>query len=270
MEIKEIDGSKGEGGGQILRTSLSLSACTGQPVRIRNIRSGRKKPGLMRQHLSCVKAAAEVCNAKVKGASIGSKAVEFIPGEITAGEYHFSIGSAGSCSLVFQTVLPALLLTRKPSKLIFEGGTHNPLAPSYDFLHGAYLPRLAQMGLSYNTSIEQYGFYPVGGGRWGIEITPPEKYRKLEIEECGGFIGVKARCMGSGVPEHVMQLEKHKLLERTGWDETSISTEYVCALGAGNVVIISAEYANTCEVVDSIGAVGIHAEKVAEIGRAHV
>ncbi len=262
-EFKEIDGSKGEGGGQILRTSLSLSACTGQPVRIQHIRRGRKKPGLMRQHLTCVNAVAKICNAKVKGATIGSKNVEFIPNEIAAGEYHFSMGGAGSTTLVFQTVLPALLLAQKPSRLIFEGGTHNPRAPNYDFLCNAFLPVLAKMGLVYTTSIAQYGFYPVGGGRFSIEITPPQQFSRIEIEQRGELIGITARCLGSGVPAHVMQREKRVLLSRAGWHKDTVSTENVRALGAGNVVIIKAEYDYVSDVVDSIGAKGIHAERVA-------
>ncbi len=263
MDIMEIDGSKGEGGGQILRTSLSLSACTGKAVRICNIRSGRKKPGLMRQHLVCVKALSEVCNAKVRGVSIGSQSIEFTPNQINAGEYHFAISGAGSSCLVFQTVLPALLLTKKTSRLIFEGGTHNPMAPNTDFLCDAFLPMLAKMGLSYSMSIEQYGFYPVGGGRWSITLTPPEKYNKLKVETRGDLVKIKARCIGAGLPEHVMEREKSKLLEQTGWPEESVSRENVKALGSGNVVIISAEYKNTSEVVDSIGVVGIRAERVA-------
>ncbi len=142
----EIDGSQGEGGGQILRTALSLAACLGKAVHIRHIRAGRRNPGLMRQHLACVRAIAKICDAKVKGASIGSKAVEFIPGAIRAGDYRFAIGSAGSSTLVFQTVLPALLLAGKPSRLTLVGSTHNPLAPSFDFIQHAFLPVLGQIG----------------------------------------------------------------------------------------------------------------------------
>ena len=129
-----IDGSFGEGGGQILRTSLALAAVTGTPFRIVGIRAKREKPGLMRQHLTAVNAAAEVCGATVDGAKIGSQEVVFKPGTVKAGKYRFSVGTAGSATLVCQTVLPALLVANGDSELRFEGGTHNPWAPPHPFL----------------------------------------------------------------------------------------------------------------------------------------
>jgi RNA 3'-terminal phosphate cyclase (ATP) len=133
-----IDGSIGEGGGQILRTALGLSMVTGQPFRIEKIRAGRDKPGLLRQHLTAVNAAATVCGASVEGAVISSRELSFTPGNVKAGEYTFSIGSAGSTTLVLQTVLPALLTADGPSSLTLEGGTHNPHAPPIDFLEKAF------------------------------------------------------------------------------------------------------------------------------------
>lgn len=217
----------------------------------------------MRQHLCCVNAAAEVCNAKIKGASLGSKMLEFIPGDILAGNYHFSIGSAGSTCLVFQTVLPLFLMTKKPSTLTFTGGTHNPMAPSYDFLKNAFLPILEKMGVSYNVSIEQYGFFPIGGGSWRIEIFPPKIFKKIEIETRGDLLKIEAKCLSAGIPGHIIQREKQALLTYSGWSKSSVTTENVKSIGTGNVVSILALYENTREVVDSIGSVGIRAEKVA-------
>lgn len=130
----EIDGGAGEGGGQILRTSLSLSAVTGKAFAIRNIRARRSKPGLMRQHLTAVRAAAEICGAAVEGAEVGSQVLVFEPGKIKPGDYVFRIGSAGSTSLVLQTVLPPLAFARANSIVVIEGGTHNTGAPPFDFL----------------------------------------------------------------------------------------------------------------------------------------
>src|SRR5438067_13764949 len=124
-----IDGSRGEGGGQVLRTSLALSLITGRPFRIAKIRAGRERPGLMRQHLTAVRAAAEVSRAEVAGAAVGSQEVTFRPGPVAAGSYTFSVGTAGSATLVFETVLPALALAGGPSTVALEGGTHNPHAP---------------------------------------------------------------------------------------------------------------------------------------------
>ena len=135
-----IDGSFGEGGGQILRTSLALSLVTGKPFRIGNIRAGRKNPGLLRQHLTAVNAATEISRAEVTGAAIGSRELTFAPGSVVSGNYAFAVGTAGSTTLVLQTVLPALLVASGKSKLILEGGTHNPFAPPFDFLEKAFLP----------------------------------------------------------------------------------------------------------------------------------
>jgi RNA 3'-terminal phosphate cyclase (ATP) len=260
----EIDGSQGEGGGQILRTSLSLAACLGKSVHIRNIRQGRKKPGLMRQHLACVNAIKKVSNATVKGASLGSTAIEFIPSEIQAGDYHFSVGSAGSSTLVFQTVLPALLLADSPSSLTLEGGTHNPMAPSYDFIKFTFLPVLKQLGIKFKVKIERYGFYPVGAGHWTIDITPPTVFSRLKLEQREQLLNAEAVCISAGIPGHVLEREKKQLLRRLDWSEKSITTTTVKSLGAGNMVMLKAHYPKVTEVVDSIGSVGVSAERVAD------
>src|SRR5512143_2963577 len=140
MAVLEIDGASGEGGGQILRSSLALSLVTGIPFRIVNVRAGRKRPGLMRQHLTAVQAAAAVGQARVAGADVGSRELTFEPGTVRAGDYRFSVGTAGSATLVFQTVFPALALAKAPSSVTVEGGTHNPMAPPFDFLARAFLP----------------------------------------------------------------------------------------------------------------------------------
>ena len=161
-----IDGSFGEGGGQILRTSLSLSLATGKAFRIEKVRAGRERPGLLRQHLTAVLAAAEVGGAEVQGATLGSTELTFSPGAIRAGEYRFSVGTAGSGTLVFQTILPALMLAAKPSRIVIEGGTHNIAAPPFDFLARTFVPLLERMGPKVQLQFERYGFYPAGGGRF--------------------------------------------------------------------------------------------------------
>ena len=135
-----IDGSMGEGGGQILRTAISLSLVTGHEVRIKNIRASREKPGLQRQHLAAVEAAATIGQAQVEGVGLGSREIVFHPGKARPGEYAFSVGTAGSATLVLQTILSALLLADGPSSLLLEGGTHNPLAPTFEFMAASYLP----------------------------------------------------------------------------------------------------------------------------------
>ena len=171
--ILTIDGSYGEGGGQVLRSSLAMSLVTGRPFVIENIRAGRKKPGLMRQHLTAVNAAVEVSHAEAAGAAIDSARLEFRPGQVTAGKYKFSVGTAGSATLVLQTVLPALLLADGESHLTLEGGTHNPFAPPLDFLTKAYLPLVNRMGPKVTVDpFYRPGFYPAGGGKFTVHVQP--------------------------------------------------------------------------------------------------
>src|SRR5689334_333662 len=171
----KLDGSVGEGGGQILRTALALSALTGQPFEIEKIRAKRRKPGLLRQHLTAVRAATALCQAQVEGDSLGSMTLRFVPGDVKPGEYAFAIGTAGSATLVLQTVLPPLLLASRPSKITIEGGTHNPLAPPVDFLDRSFLPLVRRMGPRVRVQLERWGFYPAGGGRISVEIEPVQR-----------------------------------------------------------------------------------------------
>ena len=183
--LLQIDGGQGEGGGQILRTSLSLSMVTGQPFMIDNIRAGRQRPGLLRQHLTAVEAAAAVSGAEVDGAELGSTRLTFRPGPVRAGEYRFAVGTAGSATLVFQTVLPALMLAGGASQLVLEGGTHNPAAPPFDYLERVFLPLLERMGPRVRVALERYGFYPAGGGKFMAEIAPVEKLSALALDARG-------------------------------------------------------------------------------------
>ena len=164
-----IDGSMGEGGGQILRSALALSLVTSLAFRITNIRRGRAKPGLMRQHLAAVRGAATIGAAEISGDVLHGTELEFRPGSVRGGAHSFATGGAGSTTLVFQTVLyPLLLATDVPSTLRFEGGTHNPMAPPFDFLEGAFLPQLARMGGPVPVVLERCGFFPAGGGEWSL------------------------------------------------------------------------------------------------------
>lgn len=263
MEFLEIDGSQGEGGGQVLRTALSLSACTGRAVQLRHIRSGRKKPGLMRQHLACVNAAAEICGAEVKGASLGSKNIQFVPGEIKAGDYRFSVGSAGSSTLIFQTVLPLLMQAGNSSQLTLEGGTHNPLAPSFDFIDEVFLPVLRRIGVECRARIDRYGFYPVGGGQWRVAIEPAVEFKRIDLTERGELVWAEAVCLAAGLPSHVTQREMKRLQDKLSWSAEWIKCQHVKALGSGNVVSLRVHYRHASEVIDSIGTLGVSAERVA-------
>jgi RNA 3'-terminal phosphate cyclase (ATP) len=165
-----LDGSQGEGGGQILRSALALSLVTGQPFRIHQIRARRPKPGLMRQHLACVEAAARIGNATTEGAALGSRELVFQPGTVTPGNHTFKIEGAGSTMLLLQTVLMPLLLADAPSELTLEGGTHNPFAPPFPFVEAAFLPLLWRIGFRVEAVLDHPGFYPRGGGRCLVRI----------------------------------------------------------------------------------------------------
>jgi RNA 3'-terminal phosphate cyclase (ATP) len=170
-----IDGSQGEGGGQILRTSLALSLVTSQPFRIERIRSKRRRPGLLNQHLIAVEAAKTVGCAEVEGAALSSQTLEFRPGPVTPGKYRFAVGTAGSATLLLQTVHPARLTASGHSTLTLEDGTHNPMAPPFDFLARCFMPLIHRMGPSVELELRRHGFFPAGGGVFHARIEPAMK-----------------------------------------------------------------------------------------------
>ena len=167
-----IDGSSGEGGGQIVRTSLAMAMLTGESIRLQNIRAKRKKPGLKRQHLTGVRAAAAISDATVSGAQLESSTLDFRPGRIRGGAFRFDIGSAGSAMLVLQTVLPALLAAPTPSSVVVTGGTHNGLSPPWPFFERCFLPSLASMGIDVTATCDRAGFFPAGGGQVTLTVQP--------------------------------------------------------------------------------------------------
>lgn len=259
----ELDGSHGEGGGQILRTSLALSMVTGTPVRIRNIRARRSKPGLMRQHLVAVESAARISGARVTGAEIGSQTLSFEPGEVTPGEHRLSIGSAGSTTLVLQTVLPALLCVSEPSLLVLEGGTHNPLAPPFEFLDRTYLPLVNRMGPRVHAELEQPGFYPAGGGRIVVSVEPAPQLAGFELLARGEIRGRQAVALVSRLPRHIAERELDVVARVAGWQRSELRVLEVTSPGPGNVLILSVESDALTEVFAGFGQRGVPAEEVA-------
>ncbi|MFH1520531.1 MAG: RNA 3'-terminal phosphate cyclase [Candidatus Micrarchaeota archaeon] len=168
----EIDGATGESGGQIIRTAMTLSAITKKPVHIINIRAGRPNPGLQMQHLTAVKAVRSVCRGVLEGAELGSKELVFRPGEIIGGKYEFNIGTAGSVTLVAQTIIPILLGAGKESELRIIGGTHVIKSPGYDYFEKVFVPAIVKFGASIESKLIRPGYYPKGGGEIEIKIKP--------------------------------------------------------------------------------------------------
>jgi RNA 3'-terminal phosphate cyclase (ATP) len=259
-----IDGSAGEGGGQVLRTSLALSAITGQPFRIERIRAGRRKPGLMRQHLTAVLAMAEVCSGTAVGAEAGSATLEFTPGKVRGGDYRFSIGTAGSTSLVLQTVLLPLLTAKEPSRVILEGGTHNPHAPSFEFLDRAFLPLLARMGAEIQAKLVRPGFYPAGGGCVEVTVQPQAVLMPLHLRDRGELRRGHAEALVVNLPASIGERELAAVASRLKWSPEQMKLlSDQRAPGPGNVLTIYLEFADMTQIVVGFGEQGVSAESVA-------
>jgi RNA 3'-terminal phosphate cyclase (ATP) len=261
----EIDGSVGEGGGQILRTSLALSMCTGQAFTLTRIRAGRAKPGLMRQHLTCVQAATAVSGASVAGAELGSGTLVFTPGAVRAGDYTFSVGTAGSCTLVLQTVWPALMLADAPSRLKLSGGTHNPMAPPFHFLERCYAPLLRRLGADSALTLRRLGFYPAGGGEIDATIQPAgESLRPFDLLERGPRVEAYAECLTPALPHAVARRELDVLAAQLGWSPEQLRTPTVRQNeGPGNALMATLAYAHVCELATQFGEKNVSSESVA-------
>lgn len=258
-----IDGAVGEGGGQILRTSLALSLVTGEPFRIEHIRANRPKPGLLHQHLAAVRAAAEVGDAKVDGALLHSTELVFAPSRVRPGEYQFDVGTAGSTTLVFQTVLPALMLAEGSSRVRLKGGTHNSSAPPFDFLAKTYLPLVQQMGPGLDATLERAGFYPAGGGSFEAFIVPATSLKPLELLERGKIVRRRARALVARLPLHIAEREVETVRRRFSWPKDWTETEEIDSDGPGNLVMVELESSRLTEVFTAFGRIRVPAEQVA-------
>lgn len=259
-----IDGSEGEGGGQVVRNALALSLVTGQPFRITNIRGRRDKPGLMRQHLTAVEAACAIGGAECEGVSIGSSEIAFTPGRTTPGEYRFAVGTAGSTSLVLQTILMPLLLADAPSRLVLEGGTHNMMAPPFEFIERAFLPIINRMGPKVSARLTRHGFFPRGGGRIEVDIIP-EKLVPIDCLDRGALKSVSATALFAGLPFEIAEREiktARKLLP--DWQEDAFSVRQLPEeQGPGNALLLEAAFEHVTEVVTGFGKLGVSAESLA-------
>lgn len=260
--ILSISGESG--GGQLLRSSLSLALVTGRAFRMTDIRGKRPKPGLMRQHLTCVKAAAEVCGACVDGAEMGSTELVFRPGEVASGNYSFAIGSGGSTTLVLQTLLPALLHAEASSTLRIEGGTHNPMAPPFEFIEQCFLPILWSMGVDATVKLERPGFMQAGGGVLTAEIWPVKKWKKLKLTERGESVETFGRVLHAHLSGEIAKREIITASKILQWPENHIDLRYTNdSTGPGNAMLLGARFANVCEISTGIAQLGKSAEAVA-------
>ena len=259
----QIDGTHGEGGGQILRTALGLSLVTGKPFSIQNIRGKRKKPGLLQQHLTAVNAAAAIGIAELNGAKLGSAQLVFRPQSVAAGDYHFAVGTAGSATLVLQAVLPALLGADGPSTLRLEGGTHNPWAPPFDFLQQSFLSCLQRMGPVVEIDLQRHGFYPAGGGAFCAKIEPTT-LTPFELYERGEVKAITATALVARLPRHIAERELAVVQKQLHLpDRACRIVEVNESHSPGNVVSIVVESEHVCEVFTGFGEKRVSAEQVA-------
>jgi RNA 3'-terminal phosphate cyclase (ATP) len=270
-QMIEIDGGQGEGGGQILRSALALSLITKKPFRISNIRGKRPKPGLMRQHLACIDAAKTISNSKASTTvqeplQIGSGSLEFLPGDVVAGDYEFSIGSAGSCMLVLQTVIWPLLLIESKSQLRLRGGTHNTMAPSATCLQHTLPQVLAQCGGQVDIDVHRHGFYPRGGGEVVVSLQGVESFLPMSFLERGKAIETQFHCLHAAISPGVAKRELAKVAELSGVSSEACLKNVALRgnEGPGNALLAIARYGSVTEVFSEYGEQGVSAERVAE------
>jgi len=229
-----------------------------------NIRAKREKSGLLRQHLTAVLAACEVGSAQVEGATMGSKTLTFIPGSVRPGKYHFAVGTAGSGTLVFQTILPALMTASGRSEVTIEGGTHNMQAPPLDFLQKVFLQIINRLGPKIEIRLEKYGFYPAGGGRFTATIEPCERLSQIRLLERGEIERRSALAIVANLARSIAQREIDTVAKLLNWDaECTQIVETKNSVGPGNIVLIELSNSNFTEVFCGFGRIGASAESVA-------
>lgn len=262
-DVLRLDGSAGEGGGQILRTALSLSMLTGTPFVLENLRAGRRKPGLLRQHLTAVKAAATLCGAELQGAELRSTRLAFRPGALVGGEHVFDIGSAGSVALVLQTLALPLALAKEPSTIVLRGGTHIPFSPPVPFLIEAWLPLMQRAGARIEIELREVGFNPSGGGEVVLRSQPTSALLPLQLEPRGEIAGVTLEAIVADLPEGIARRELAAAAERLTGTSVRLVSGTVRSAGPDNALWLTARDAQgVCNVFSAIGEVGVSAERV--------
>jgi len=264
----EIDGSYGEGGGQILRTALALSAILKKSFTIHHIRSKRKNPGLQAQHLEAVEALARITAAHTEGVKFGSQKITFVPEKILSGDYQFEVRTAGSVTLLLQAIFPPLCLAQEISKLTLAGGTHVPWSPPFHYLSEVLLPTLKLIGASAEAAIERWGFYPRGGGKIQLKIEPVHELKPVSLVNRGSLKKVRGLSAISDLPKHVADRQKEQALKRIE-REMKIDAEITVLYdapsnGPGSFIFLLAEYERTLGGFSSLGQKGKAAEKVAD------
>jgi RNA 3'-terminal phosphate cyclase (ATP) len=262
-----IDGSYGEGGGQVLRTALALAAILRRPVEIQNIRGGRKKPGLRPQHLAAVQALTMITSAHVQGAEQGSTHLYFEPRDLAGGTYRLDVGTAGSTSLVLQAIIPGLLFAKEPSQVTITGGTHVPWSPCFHYLRDVFAPALKEMGGSVFLENRRWGWYPKGGGEVIASISPMAALRAMERGRPGELRDAYLLSAVSNLAASIAERQRDQALKRfaaQGYAAPEVELLESPSRGVGTLVFIRARFDKTVAGFSSLGARGKPAEKVAD------
>jgi RNA 3'-phosphate cyclase len=263
----EIDGSHGSGGGQVLRSSLALSALTQKPFALKNIRAGRKNPGLAAQHLTCVRAAAELTNARVEGAQLGSTRLAFEPCGFAAEAHEFDCGTAGSVTLLLQALLPALAFANKEASVKLAGGTAVAWSPPVNYFERVLFPTLARMGLNARIEVKKWGWYPKGGGVVEVKVKPAGGLKAIDLSERGAFERANAEVVCSNLPAHVSERMKSHALQ-TAFERSlknfKVGITKAPAVGQGALFFLLAEHGNALAGFSALGERGKPAEKLVE------
>ena len=266
--LLSIDGSFGEGGGQILRSALTLSLLTGRAFEIEKIRAGREKPGLRPQHLTAIQAARSISGGTIEGADLSSGHLVFSPGPVKQGKYHFSIGTAGATALVLQTIFLPLALASGPSKVTINGGTHTAWSPCFHYLDEVWLESLRKMGIKARLSLEACGFYPKGGGQITAEIltASARKLQGIQLMERGELKFIGGISAVAGLPESIALRQKDraaKRLARLGL-VAEIEIQHLPSPGKGTLLFLQAQFQHSRVAYFGLGAIGKKAERVAD------
>lgn len=270
--VKVVDGARGEGGGQILRYAVSTCALLGEELRVYNIRAKRSPPGLRPQHITAIRAVAEVCGGSVEGLQIGSSSIIFKPTRPRGGRYFFDTGTAGSAPLVLQSLLPVLCFADGPCEVELRGGTNNPMAPPIDYIVEVLLPALKRMGVEAEITLVRRGFYPRGQGVVRVRTKPVYRIRPLVAAEADAD-RIEVHAYSCNLPDHIvrrMSSTAENLLRKAGYGEILVKTEALGkndprnALDPGTGILIVARLSNGLSMgFDALGERGVPAEEVA-------
>ncbi len=266
--LLEIDGSMGEGGGQVLRSSLSLSIVTGKPIRVTSIRLNRDRPGLRPQHLMALRSAARISKGMISGDRVGSTAITFEPGSAQPGNYLFDIGTAGATSLVMQTLLLPLALADGSSTVTIHGGTHVPWSPCFHYLDWSWRPLLNHIGVEFELELQMAGFYPHGGGQIAAQIAGGSRIHGLRLSSRGKLLGISGLSAVADLPREIAERQRYQALKRLhelpDLPECMIDITSLPTRSKGTLLLLLAEFEQGRACFFALGARGKRAEKVAD------